>query len=182
VVKTTADSGRRRCILITGAVDSGKTSYARALAKQLRSRGIKTAGISANAEYEEGTKSRYRAVDLKSGESRLLMDDRRELGGGRIGRFSMSAEGFAWAEESLLRAMDEGAAAICLDEAGPLELRGGGYAAVLKRLLQDYYGLLIVVVRESVIDEVEAIVRDHGWRTERRSPRDEIESEGKGMR
>jgi nucleoside-triphosphatase THEP1 len=163
-------SKEKRCILITGPVDTGKTTRARAWVERLRQRGLTVGGILTRAEYEGDRKCAYRAVDLGGGEERVLLDDRRRLEGQSIGRFSTSAAGFAWASAVLQRALEEGAEAICLDEAGPLELRGGGYAPIMERIAREFEGIFILVAREAVAEALEELLGRYGWKPERYGP------------
>lgn len=72
-----------------------------------------------------------------------------------VGRFRFRRAAFDWAEARLL-----GAAAcpetrcIVIDEIGPLELAGEGFAPVLRRLLARGSPELVIVVRESLAAEV----------------------------
>ncbi len=162
----------RRCIIITGAVDSGKTTLARRMIKDMRRRGLRVEGILTVAEYRKGRKCRYRVLDLADGGERLLLDEERDLEGGRVGRFFFSAEAFDWAGQRLREASLSGADALCLDEAGPLELRGGGYGEVLEELFERSRGIILLVVRESVKKAfIEKALR-YGWRPEIYRPDD----------
>jgi len=76
-----------------------------------------------------------------------------------VGRFVFDAFAFRTAEEWLDTALqDPGVREIILDEAGPLELAGKGWDAWIRRFLalapvpKD----LLLVARESIVDELEA--------------------------
>lgn len=156
----------RQCLIITGPIDTGKTTRARRMVEELRAQGIRVGGVLTEAVYRASRKRGYRVVDLTGGGQRLLMDETRDLGGGRVGRFSFSAEAFAWAEERLREARNGDAQVICLDEAGPLELRGGGYARVLEELFESFRGMLLLAARDTVIDDLAHWAESRGWRTE----------------
>jgi len=42
---------------------------------------------------------------------------------------------------------------IIIDEVGPLEMRGGGFYELLTNLFQDYKGILVVAVRNEILEE-----------------------------
>jgi nucleoside-triphosphatase len=49
-----------------------------------------------------------------------------------------------------------GSDVVVIDEVGPFELSGGGWAQPLDALAHGYTGALLLVVRESVVDAVSA--------------------------
>jgi len=61
----------------------------------------------------------------------------------RHGKFSFSREGFAFAEEIINRALQEGTKVLFLDEIGKLELKGSGFAKLLRRCVASGADLVI---------------------------------------
>lgn len=88
----------------------------------------------------------------------LLLPDQQELpmedvnGTLKVGRFTFSEPSFDEAESHVLAQLQS--PCIVIDEIGPLELQGLGFAKLLKEVIQNYTGLLILVVRKGIVPEV----------------------------
>ncbi len=125
--------------LVTGGVGEGKTSFLRELATALQQRKIRTAGFLAEGIMEKGEKKGYRLVDLASGEARPFGEARKKHGRIHTGRFTFNRDTVRWGEDLLWKAVSEGRdhTVIILDEVGPLELKGKGWARALDHLLRD---------------------------------------------
>ncbi|WP_431284730.1 hypothetical protein ACQW02_07950 [Humitalea sp. 24SJ18S-53] len=72
-----------------------------------------------------------------------------------VGRFRFRASAFRWAAVRMENALgDERLGTIVLDEIGPLELRGLGFAPWLPGWIDGYAPRLLLVVRDSVVQDV----------------------------
>ncbi len=68
-------------------------------------------------------------------------------------RFAFSPDGLAHGQQALGPG-SLGADVIVVDEVGPFELAGGGWAQALDRLDREYEGPVLLVVRASIVDAV----------------------------
>ncbi len=91
-----------------------------------------------------------RVRNLGSGEERPLCS--REPPGIPFRRFFFSPQGLEFVNQVLTRAAAE-AEVIVVDEVGPLELGGGGFAPGLRALLRSR-AFLVLTVRPSLVEEV----------------------------
>lgn len=159
-------------ILISGPIDSGKTTYLHRLIAHYEREGASIGGITAEARYAGGRKCGYDIRDIASGQQTALV--RSSTGsaypGGeavqRVGRFVVLNLGLEFSKDALEAGL--GCEVLCLDEIGPLEMRGGGHMPVLERILGRYRGVLILVARESVAEELADMAQASGWEVERR--------------
>jgi nucleoside-triphosphatase THEP1 len=137
-------------------VGVGKTTVAERVAGLALRQGIACGGLLAPALKNRcGQKAGIWGVEVASGERRLLARTDGELGGPTIGPYSFDAGALAWARDVILEAMGSQDLVI-VDEIGKLELwRDEGLAPVLPRLAAGEAGQALVLVRESLLDELQ---------------------------
>jgi len=147
---------KQKIIIITGNKGSGKTTMAYKYIDSLKKRGVNIGGVITKSEttkrYEK--KLSYSVVDIQTNVSKeLLTSNRSSLNTIKVGRFSMNQEALIWATEKI-----ESASKICsavmIDELGPAELKGLGYSGIAKELINRYKGLIILVVRIEILEQV----------------------------
>lgn len=139
-----------RALLVTGEIGAGKTRAALSLADDLQRHGLRVGGVASPRVLAAGQTLGYRVQDLATGEEHPLCRDRPP--GIPFRRFFFSREGLAFANAALERAAREGEA-IVVDEVGPLELGGGGFAPGLKAACESR-AFLVLTVRPSLASEV----------------------------
>jgi len=144
-------------IIITGSVNSGKSQLLEKLADQERKNGALVSGIIAQAVFERGFKAGFDVLNVSTGKIRLLArisKTQDELF--CAGKYSFSEAGFIFAKQAILDFHKGGA--VFLDEIGPLELEGRGYADCLRTLLGSDIARLYLAVRNSCLP---AVVEDY---------------------
>ena len=114
-----------------------------------------------------GAKIGFEAVDVGSGERWPLARTDHELGGPRVGPYSLDPAALARALKVLRRAAtaETGATVPCdlfmLDEIGPLELeQGEGFAPILDLLPFEGPTHTLIVVRPALLDQLRLHLRD----------------------
>lgn len=139
--------------ILTGKIDSGKTSLLDQWIREYRNEDLKVAGILAPAIYAGGKKTGYEIMDIKTGKRRFMAMISEEPGEISIGRFNFFPEAIAEATRILSELNEENDLGI-IDETGPLELEGKGLAEGLKEALSHPPKKLIIVVRENLVEKV----------------------------
>jgi len=149
----------RNCTLITGPVNSGKTSLLRRIMRETPESDRRTGGVIAVPLYRNGGKYGFDIMDIHSGNMVPLVRSRdmyMHVSHDEIqvtGRFLLFKRGLSFACDALARAACGDANSpypcdvICVDEVGPLEKNGKGYAAVLDSVLRNFSGDLYIVSR-----------------------------------
>ncbi len=143
--------------LLTGPVGVGKTTVAERVAGLARRQGLACGGLLAPAMINScGQKVGIWGMDLATGERRVLARTDRDLGGPAVGAYSFDASALDWAEGVV-----NGAIGACdlliVDEIGKLELwRGVGLAPILPRLVAGEAERALVLVRDSLLGELQA--------------------------
>jgi nucleoside-triphosphatase THEP1 len=145
----------RTTVVLTGATGSGKTTLASTVVDCLRARGAHVSGILAPGLLESGRRTGFDIINLATGERATLARQQHDTLGlhARWSRFGFSDTGLALGRRALgedSRAAD----VVVVDEVGPFELSGGGWAPALDILTRTHSGGMLFVVRESVVDAV----------------------------
>ena len=154
-------------ILLSGPIGSGKTTLCQGTAAEVRKDGMPVAGVLTPALIRGGVKVGIQAVDLGSGEVRLLARTDRDLGGTRIGRYTFDDRTLDWMRSVCEVALAGGALAF-VDEIGRLELdRGSGLASLIPLLSLPRDGSTVVVVRDTLLDVLAARTMQAGPRVVR---------------
>jgi nucleoside-triphosphatase THEP1 len=164
-------------ILLSGPIGSGKTTLCQRLARVARQRGFSVAGVLTPALIEDGAKVGIQAVDLCSGEMRLLartldvqsncsvLDCGYLAGKTRVGQYLLDNAVLKWmaslCKEALI-ALHRVASTLLVfvDEMGRLELnRNGGLAPLIPLLAERRTQFVVVIVRDSLLDRLVARVQ-----------------------
>jgi len=149
--------GIERLALVTGDIKVGKTTVVGQVVALARRQGYVCAGLWAPAHVIDGRKAGIEAVDLSSGERRLLARVATDEAGERVGRYTFDPAVTAWANRVLAEAVAAQPDLLVIDEIGPLELeRGGGLAPALEPLAAGCVPRALVVVRTWLLDTLRA--------------------------
>ncbi len=141
----------KKLIIVSGKIDSGKTRMLEEIVRALKKKKIAVGGFLSVAEYKKNKKVAYHLKNIKTGREIPLATKKAFDTNQKIGNFYFNEEAFIKANEWLsdTRAFD----VVIIDEIGPLEMRGGGFCELLDGLFLDFKGILIVCVRDSILDE-----------------------------
>jgi nucleoside-triphosphatase THEP1 len=140
-------------ILITGPINSGKSSAMMKLVLQEKAAGFFPTGIIARAVIEHDRKIGFDIIDLLSDEIKPLARLNWNISDSfKVGKYLFAREGFEFARKALLNFHTDGV--VFLDEAGPLELDDCGYADCLRQLIDSNIRKLYIAVREECVTEL----------------------------
>lgn len=141
-------------IIITGDVQSGKSTLAAGLITFLEKRGVAMAGILASGLWKDDQRHGFDLVDLKTGVTTPLARRKIDPADGGITPFQFFGPGMAAGKQALGAVRCRDAAVIMVDEVGKLELKGRGWAPFLDSLLSMEPAIHIWIVRESLVEAV----------------------------
>jgi nucleoside-triphosphatase THEP1 len=153
-------------ILVSGPVGSGKTTLCQRLVDAARRRGFCVGGVLTPPVMEAGVKVGIEAVDLGTGETRLLACNGRDLKGTQVGPYSFDDQTLEWVAARCAESLTESPAStgetlVFVDEMGRLELnRGAGLARLIPLLVQSRDRHVVVIVRDTLLDRLMARVQE----------------------
>ncbi|MBI5463425.1 MAG: AAA family ATPase [Ignavibacteriales bacterium] len=143
-----------RVIVVVGEQGSGKTTFVMRLADALHRHNISVGGIAAPGTWKDGMRTRFDVVDLATREQKQLCALEGIHGSERIGPFIFSDEGLQLGKRALSDDALRNCRVVIVDEVGPLELAGHGWASVLDRVVKRNESILLITVRPSVVESV----------------------------
>jgi len=138
-------------IILTGDIQSGKTSLCRELAQKAKEEGIQIAGLLSPAVFYEGKKIGIDVINLKNWEQRHLAvwkeKDQTEV---EPRHWSFDPAIVQWGNQALINAVP--CDLLVVDELGPLEFeQGEGWIAGLAAVDSGSYQSALVVIRPSLL-------------------------------
>ena len=147
---------KQKIIIITGNRGSGKTTLAYEYIDLLKRKDIKIGGVITKSDdtkrYEN--KFLYSVVDILTNEEKKLLTSVKSTEKSiKVGRFYMNLDALSWANEKITAA-SKICSALLIDELGPAELQGFGYARIAKELVNRYKGLIIFIVRIEILEQM----------------------------
>ncbi len=136
--------------IITGAKQSGKTTFLLDKIQELRKDGKIVSGIISRGTFVDNKRHSFFVQDVFTGKEQLLMTTELINGAEKIGKFYIDQKAFDWGKSILENAINSNAEYIVLDEIGRFELDSKGWANIIPALLESDKDLFFVVREEWV--------------------------------
>ena len=135
--------------ILQGSIHSGKSTYLMEYCKQHKNTcGILTPTIDGKRHF----------LNIETQETKLMEAAENETEVLKIGKYIFSQKAFDWACSCIEEASKKNCEFLIIDEIGPLELQGKGFAETLKNILyldKPEFNLLLVIRDNAVIEVVE---------------------------
>lgn len=144
-----------RVFIVTGMQGGGKTSALAAIVASYTTRGGTARGILSHVVYEGSERVGYDLETLSPRTRMPLCRVRGLAGGTSIGPFTFSDEAITLGLRALAPSHEREGTAYIVDEVGPLELKGLGWAPALPALLRDPSAMVVLAVRPDLIVPVQ---------------------------
>ena len=157
--------------IVTAGRGEGKTSFVRAYATRMAEHGRSVGGIACPAVFHCDQRIGYDLADLRCARQRPLARVVGEPGSGPVvGRYRFDEAAIAEGNATIMSAVSDGVDVVVVDEIGPLEFRGQGWAPALERALQTARGTdqMLVVTRPSLVDQLPTRFPSPLWSEARR--------------
>jgi len=141
--------------VVTGDRGEGKTTWLKTRIEELKGASIKVEGfIAEGIQTAEGERVGYRIVNITTGESSDFCMKEGPDEWERVGRFRIRPEGLAdgyrWMDADTIA----GAGLLVIDELGPLELAGKGWAPLIERILKEQPKPMIWTARRQLAGKI----------------------------
>ncbi|MEO8402978.1 MAG: nucleoside-triphosphatase [Chitinophagaceae bacterium] len=147
LVNALEPANKRQVFILTGPIQTGKTtSLINWSEKRKDAWGILTPVVNDKRVFMNVRTKEQFAMEAAEGETEILI----------VGRFTFSKAAFDKAIGIIRDGMNKNGWLI-IDEIGPMELRDEGFAMILREVLTDHKGKMLLVVREGF----EKKVKDH---------------------
>lgn len=139
--------------ILTGEIQSGKTTLCLALAEAAREKGLQLGGLLSPGVFKGEEKIGIDVLDLRTFQRRRLAELKGGLDSGlETIRWSFLPQAAAWGNQALLRAAP--CDLLLIDELGPLEFtRGEGWVNGFEIIERGDFQAALVVVRPSLLEE-----------------------------
>lgn len=144
-----------KIFIITGNQGSGKTTFLQEMIFGLANNNLQTGGILAVGFWKNYERDYFELVDLKSKNGILFCQREPKEGWEKLRHFYINPSGQKFGEAALDPAYLKDSDIVVIDEIGPFELKGKGWAQSIHSILEKLSGMFMVwVVRKSLLDEV----------------------------
>ncbi|MEZ5198551.1 MAG: nucleoside-triphosphatase [Bacteroidales bacterium] len=143
-----------KTFIISGTQGSGKTTFLKSIVDELSASGLRVGGFLALGYWKDNLRDRFDLIDLKSGD-RLVYCQRNQVPGWeQVRHFYINPEAIVFGEEVLNPSILSDVDLIVIDEIGPFELAGKGWARSFDQILRKTKLSIIISVRESLLNQV----------------------------
>lgn len=157
-------------LIVSGDRGEGKTTFVRKFAASMTDCGRSVGGVASPAVFEAGMRIGYDLINLLDGTRQILARIARPGEEPTVGAFRFASAAVASGISAILSAVRDELDLIAIDEVGPWEFRGGGWAPALEEVLRNAQPCqtLIVVVRPLLVDELPRRFPSPMWEGARR--------------
>jgi len=138
-------------IILTGPVNSGKTTLLKRVVEELRKQNFSLDGFLSEAVVHAQEKIGYNLLDLKLNKSLPFIRKSGHKDWQKIGPYFFIPQGLAWANQVIRRSKE--AEILIVDEIGPLELSGKGLWPVLEKALSQKAQKFLFILRRNIVED-----------------------------
>lgn len=145
---------KNKVVIITGEQGEGKTSFIQEVIAYMKKKNVKPGGLIALGYWKNNTREKFELQNLLTNEKIIFCKVDPERGWEKIRKFYINPKGKAFGERALDPKFLKTSDVIIIDEIGPFELEGKGWARPLSEILEKLTIPLILVVRKSLLEKV----------------------------
>lgn len=143
-----------KIFIITGSQGSGKTTLLKSIINGIKSNDIRIGGLLAEGYWNENIRDKFELINLKSGDRMIYCQRQPESGWEQIRHFYINPHAVIFGEKAMDTLTLSDVDLIVVDEIGPFELAGKGWAKSFSKILQETDLPVVISVRQSLLEEV----------------------------
>lgn len=143
----------KKIVMITGKQGSGKTTFIKKLTEHLILEHCSVSGVIAKVQYINGVRSAYEVEDIKTGRRAVLCKSKTNADGRMCCGFNFNDEVFESFTALIKSQLESHPLYTILDEAGPLEMSGKGWANLLQCFINQSASITVLVIRTSIAEQ-----------------------------
>lgn len=143
-----------KVFIICGQQGSGKTTFLTKLVDEIKNKDLQVGGFVAEGFWKENHRDKFELVDLKSGKKIVYCQRDPLPGWEQIRHFYINPLAIDFGESVLNLSQLDTADLVVIDEIGPFEIAGKGWAKSLDQILQVTDLPLLISVRQSLLEQV----------------------------
>ncbi|MCK5338882.1 MAG: hypothetical protein KAJ50_08725 [Bacteroidales bacterium] len=147
-------AGQCPIIIITGEVQEGKTTFLIELIALLKAKELRIKGFIARGVHDDSGRIGYDLEDVSNGESCMYIRNSYNKDWYRHGKYYFSPDGLEFGAEIIDEVYCDETDLLVIDEVGPVELKGRGWADEIDRLVNTSYIMQLWVVRKPILKKV----------------------------
>jgi len=140
-------------IIISGNIQEGKTTFVEKVINRLGRKELKVGGFLSKVIYDDNQRTGYYLYDLSTERSEMLCTISEHAEWSRYGKFYFNPQGQKLGL-SILQNIPDNTQIVVVDEIGPLELGGEGWAPAIEQLIVQSSIPMIWVVREHLLKKI----------------------------
>jgi len=142
-----------KVVIISGDKGEGKTTKIVEIIDKLKRNDVAVTGFVAIGEWENGERSKYTMLDIRTGKSAVICTATMTNGYDKHGRFYFNPLAVKFGE-NILYSQQNISQVVVIDEIGPFELDGKVWHNSLLHHLENTQNLLLLSVRTKLVDEI----------------------------
>jgi len=140
--------------VVTGSQGSGKTSYLLEIVEFLQTEGFRLGGFIAKGTWKNNKRYSFELLDLQTNQQLLFCQSEPVTAWKKIEHFYINPAGQHFGETVLDPKNLQGIDLVVIDEIGPFELKGKGWAEAIDRIMEQTRLPMIWTIREGAVMEV----------------------------
>jgi nucleoside-triphosphatase len=144
----------QKLIIVTGEIGEGKTSYLKKIIADVKAEGIEIKGFLSPVVFDDKIKTGYNLLNITDNTEMNFIREKEPSRAIKFRKYYFSNEGIAKGNNILLSYKENVSGILVIDEIGPWELEGRGWAECLNKLTELPQYKMIWIVRKEILEVV----------------------------
>lgn len=140
-------------IILTGEIQQGKTTLLSRIVDELKLQNIKVRGFLSKVIIEDGKRKGYNLESVEDNQSINLCTTNKDDSRINYGKFYFNKEAFKKGAEIISNSNNSNTDLLIIDEVGPLEIGGGGWANAISEKTEQTNFPVLMVVRKNLAEK-----------------------------